>query len=269
MSAQAELAAWKAAAAQKPKTTTVVVYRTNAFRWDQLESTDYREYVANLRSIGCPESTIKDIILTDVMRLYAQRRGQHYQNGRDFKFWETDEKRHLKQTQLEEREKALAAIDKELPAVLRELLGINYEREVNKYFVDADEEGRRLAFLPEAKRDEALALREKFEGARERAALLGSGVEALRKIDEEQEAAFGELLTTQEKEQYDLSMSPTADRLRRELVGFNPSEEEFKELFRTEKAIDEAYTYQDARDPAAQEAKAADEKAAMDLFKAG
>ena len=57
----------------------------------------------------------------------------------------------MKQAQLEEREKALAAIDKELPAVLRELLGINYEREVNKYFVDADEENNRLSFLKRRK----------------------------------------------------------------------------------------------------------------------
>ena len=143
-SAQAELAAWKATvAAQEASAAARIVYRTNAFNWSQLESTDYRQYIANLRSIGCPEVTIKDIILTDVMRLYAQRRGKYYQNGRDFKFWETDEKRHLNQTQLQVREKALAEIDKELPAVLRELLGINYEREMKKYFVDTDEDNQR------------------------------------------------------------------------------------------------------------------------------
>ena len=59
----------------------------------------------------------------------------------------------------------LAAIDKELPAVLRELLGINYERELNKYFVDAGEDNRRLDFLSEDKRAQALALRDQFEGA--------------------------------------------------------------------------------------------------------
>jgi hypothetical protein len=266
-SANLELAAWKAeAAAQRAKATTVI-YRTNAFNWSQVESTDYREYIANLRSIGCPESTIKDIILTDVMRLYAQRRGKYYQNGREFKFWETNEKRHLKQSQLEEREKALAEIDKELPAVLRELLGINYEREVNKYFVDADEDNSRLAFLPEEKRDQALALREKFEGERERAQLLHADADAMRKIDEEQDAAFGELLTSEEKEQYELSMSPTADSLRQQLVGFNPTEQEFKDLFGRQKAIDEAYAYQDPNDDAVRAAKAADEQAAMDAFK--
>ncbi|HWD21071.1 MAG TPA: hypothetical protein VHB20_17520 [Verrucomicrobiae bacterium] len=257
----------RAAARAGAKTRPTVIYRTNAFNWSQVESSDYREYIANLRAIRCPEATIKDIILTDVMRLYAQRRGQHYQNGRAFKYWETDEKQHLKQAQLEEREKALAEIDRELPAVLRELLGINYEREVNKYFVDTDEDNRRLAFLSDAKRDDALALREKFEGVRERAALTNADKETLRQIDEDQDAAFGALLTSEEKEQYDLSLSPAADRLRSELVGFNPTEDEFKDLFRRRQAIEAAYALQDPHDPATQAARAADEQAALDAFK--
>jgi len=265
--ARAEVAALKEEAARAPKTRSVVVYRTNAFNWSQLESTDYKEYIANLRAVGCPESTIKDIILADVMHLYALRRGKYYHNGREFKFWETNEKRHLKQAQLEEREKALAEIDKELPAVLRELLGINYEREVNKYFVDAEEEDNRLAFLSEEKRSAALALREKFEGEREKAKWSHADAAAMKKIDAEQEAAFGELLTGDEKEQYELSMSPIADRLRAQLVGFNPSEAEFKDLFQREKAVEEQFAYQDQNDPTVQANKAAAEQAAMEAFK--
>jgi hypothetical protein len=44
------------------------------FRWSQLESTDYHAYVANLRRVGCPEQTIRDIITADVDTLYAPKR---------------------------------------------------------------------------------------------------------------------------------------------------------------------------------------------------
>lgn len=44
------------------------------FRWSQLESTDYRTYLANLRRVGCPEQTIRDILTADVDSLYAPRR---------------------------------------------------------------------------------------------------------------------------------------------------------------------------------------------------
>jgi hypothetical protein len=47
-----------------------------AFNWSQLESSDYRDYIANLRGVGCPEQTIRDIITADVDNLYERRRGQ-------------------------------------------------------------------------------------------------------------------------------------------------------------------------------------------------
>src|SRR4029077_4471693 len=34
---------------------------TNRFDWRMIESSDYEEYVANLRAIGCPEKTVRDI----------------------------------------------------------------------------------------------------------------------------------------------------------------------------------------------------------------
>jgi len=46
------------------------------FHWSQIESTDYRVYVANLRSIGCPKQTIRDIIATDLHTVYAAQLGQ-------------------------------------------------------------------------------------------------------------------------------------------------------------------------------------------------
>ena len=45
--------------------------RTTPFRWSQLESSDYRTYVANLRNVGCPEQTLRDIITADVHGIYA------------------------------------------------------------------------------------------------------------------------------------------------------------------------------------------------------
>ena len=250
-----------------PPAPPAVIYRTNQFRWSQLESTDYRQYIANLRAIGCPEATVRDIVITDVMRLYAARRGKFYQNGRAFKYWETDEKRTLKQAQLEAREAQLALIDKELPAVLRELLGINYERELNKYFVDAEDDDRRLAFLSEDKRAQVLALRDQFESRRQ--AVLWDApngqptpgqTELLRQIDREQDATLTGVLTAEEKQEFDLTTSPTAERMRRELIGFNPSEAEFQKIFAREQALDAAYAYQDTNDETVLAAKTADEE---------
>jgi hypothetical protein len=44
------------------------------FHWSQIESQDYRTYIANLRGIGCPEQTIRDLVKADLDSLYASRR---------------------------------------------------------------------------------------------------------------------------------------------------------------------------------------------------
>jgi hypothetical protein len=43
------------------------------FHWSQLESSDYRTYVKNLRKIGCPEVTLRAIVTADVDAAYRQR----------------------------------------------------------------------------------------------------------------------------------------------------------------------------------------------------
>ncbi len=43
------------------------------FCWNQLESPDFHVYVKNLRSIGCPEPTVRAIISADVDAIYQNR----------------------------------------------------------------------------------------------------------------------------------------------------------------------------------------------------
>jgi len=52
---------------------TRVVVRRQFFTWSEVESPDYHTYIANLRDIGCPDQTIRDIILADVNAVYARR----------------------------------------------------------------------------------------------------------------------------------------------------------------------------------------------------
>src|SRR3974390_2881754 len=53
---------------------TNVVLRRQFFSWQEVEATDYPTYISNLRGIGCPEQTIRDIIIADVNALFARRR---------------------------------------------------------------------------------------------------------------------------------------------------------------------------------------------------
>src|SRR4051812_6817760 len=46
-------------------TRTNYVLHRQYFSWKEVESPDYPTYIANLRDIGCPEPTIRDIIIAD------------------------------------------------------------------------------------------------------------------------------------------------------------------------------------------------------------
>ena len=50
--------------------------------WRALESTNYVQYIENLRAFGCPEETIRDIIITDIAKLYARRRAEYIRSGK-------------------------------------------------------------------------------------------------------------------------------------------------------------------------------------------
>ena len=55
----------------------VMAPKPDPFRWGQLESTDYPTYVANLRAIGCPKQTIRDIVTADVDEaIYVPKRDE-------------------------------------------------------------------------------------------------------------------------------------------------------------------------------------------------
>ena len=44
-----------------------------AFEWATIESSDYKQYVGNLRAIGFPEELVRSIVIADIDKLYAPR----------------------------------------------------------------------------------------------------------------------------------------------------------------------------------------------------
>jgi hypothetical protein len=63
--------------ASAPIPPTLPQRESKPLRWSQLESAkDYQVYIANLRAIGCPESTIEDIVRGDADRAFSWERKQ-------------------------------------------------------------------------------------------------------------------------------------------------------------------------------------------------
>src|SRR5213593_3374758 len=72
-------------------TNLLAALANRPLNWAAIESTNYLVYINNLRAFGCPEETVRDIILTDVAKSYARRRAQIRAQGGAYRFWQTSE----------------------------------------------------------------------------------------------------------------------------------------------------------------------------------
>lgn len=100
-----------------------VVFTTNAFHWQQLESTNYDTFVVNLRAIGCPDRTIRDLVFADAERRYAELQSAE---GETIPFWLAG--RALVEANRRNETNRTAA-QEELRAELRRLFGVDWSPE--------------------------------------------------------------------------------------------------------------------------------------------
>jgi hypothetical protein len=139
----------------------LVTFVTNRFHWRQIESTNYDEYVANLRGVGCPEKTVRDIIIADVEKHYESRREAA---GRRMPFFAGGQQRRLGQRAHIAESEALIQQEQEL---IRRLLGIEWIDSDNPFRRGntVEQSISRLAFgpLPEETFQRALATIGQYE----------------------------------------------------------------------------------------------------------
>jgi len=240
-------------AAEAPSTDVVT------FNWRQVESADYRTYIANLRAIGCPEETIRDIVIADVSKLFAARKTVLHDRS-VWRYWQSD----LQGARLSrEKQAQIAGLDNERRALLITLLGPKADEELAR--MESSEDWQRLGFLPEAKRSEVLKVQSQFKAERQaiykEAEEFGSVPDwkRLRELHAQREAGLAGLLSGEELFEYRLRSDEVAEHLRQDLIGFEPTENEFRELFRLQKAHEENFNILDPLDEAAQ-AKSGDDR---------
>jgi hypothetical protein len=222
-------------------TNLLAVIASRPANWAALESTNYHVYIANLRAFGCPEETVKDIILTDIAKVYARKRADLKRQGRPYRFWSPSDADLSVDPKLQRQ---LAELDREQRSLVRELLGVDMQVELAKYWED-DYDPAAYDFLPAEKRDQILALKAKYDEmeneiyVRAQGIMLEQDEQELRQLEEQRQVELASLLSPQELEEYELRHSHVADNLRNQLSGFEPNEEEFRRLFRLQKDFED------------------------------
>lgn len=105
--------------APAPVTLAAPTTSTPPFHWSALESPDYAVYAARLRAVGCPERTLRDILLPDIEKHYDERETE-LADGPVDTFWETADQRDGRHRQ---RDAKLRALELEKRALVQQLLG--------------------------------------------------------------------------------------------------------------------------------------------------
>jgi hypothetical protein len=224
---------------------TNIITGTNDFRWAQLESEDYRDYINRLRAIGCPEQTIRDIVIADVDKMLAPKMQAASPHPREAKYWQPVEQEMWEDGADKEALRQQRAIDYEKREVIRQLLGVDLVGERLRVQGQADYHGERLGFLSEDKRALVRNVLDQFSD-REREVLEqqidnGDGLldtGELARIRQQKEAALAPLFTPEERAQYDLWFSDSAARVRESVFGMNATEEEFLKLYLLQRDFD-------------------------------
>ena len=257
----AKYAAEAAALGRTPAvlTKTNVVTRRLHFSWREIESGDYATYVANLRDIGCPEQTIRDIIIAEVNTLYSRKRATELLTA-DQQWWRSEPDPEVVRTAAEKAR----GLEDERRALLTSLLGTDWETgdlvsiprpSRPGVVLDGPVLGVLSAETKQAIQDVSLRSQDRLEAylSAQRSAGKEADPAELAKLRQQTRNDLARVLSPPQLEEFLLRYSQNANELRAEfgqLRFFDQTPEEFRAVFRATDTLDQRIELlADASDP--------------------
>ncbi len=246
--------------AEATPVTNVVEVSDAAFHWRQLESEDYHRYAANLRAVGCPETTVQDILYHDVNKAYAAKIRELHKTyriarqGKSMDFWKPVGANHAALTA---RTREVMRLNLEKHRLLYALLGVDMESTRRERHGQPDTEAARLAFMSPHQVRQAQEVWERFVELNKAIGYKYAGydgeewVSEQQALDREWESEMLKVMTSGQLQEYKLRQLPLASGLRDNLEVFEPTETEFRALFQVEEKHDHPYEVPDQSEPLA------------------
>jgi hypothetical protein len=224
-------------ASSRPETDTEAAATRE---WQRFHGGDLKTLVAQLRAAGFPLSVIRIVVQSEINERLAGRRREVYGNQPDVPFWTTGNM-------------GLIGNDPKQRAAMRELNDERqklYKEALGPDWMDQSEESRfiqqqQYGALPMEKIEQIQRLRQDYSELQQQVHTAANGMllpedrEKLAFLEKEQRSDLAKLLTPQELEEYDLRSSATASQLRSRLAAFKPTEEEFRAIYKLQKAMDD------------------------------
>jgi len=244
----------EAMAAKGTRTEVVTNLLETAFHWREVEAEDYREYIAKLRGIGCPEPTIRDIIIADIDKLYEPRMValRDQPNYQPDKYWISDGYGYGRKRD-PEKAAQLKALTEERAALIKELLGVE-ERELRQAYSSYDDNSQtQLAFLSSEQRDKVKELDRKFSDERNKIYAEAGGyidMETQKELATVRKKMLEEMkgfMTPEQIFEYDIRTSDLARNMKYQMRGFEPTEAEYRAVFAARQVEEDLRVYGEDR----------------------
>lgn len=215
------------------------------FSWASLVSRDLRVFAANLRQVGCPEETIKEIVLAEVGRRYGPMEADLKVRPDDVAPWE--------KAALYDRRNAeskLRQLLEEKRALVKELTGVDTGIDMPSRLAGRDLIPFETAYatLPDDKRALVRAIQENYwtqsDDIKQRTMgyLEPEDRAEFERIKKERRDALAQVLTPEELLEFELKTSNVATALKSRFNGFDATEEEFRKIYEFMQPLDDKYS---------------------------
>jgi hypothetical protein len=213
--------------------------------WSDLRTNDLKEFVRRLRAVGCPEETIKDLVLAQLNRGYSIKQRAIWQNNSNPSDYWMPYKQHFDPAEAKknrERSHQMRDLQKEKTALIVELFGVDVEKQRRKEEgLDNDDWGwnpnGNLAFLPESKRAAVQKFLDDFQDKEQEfyASAQGSWDADYRarqkQLEQEKMTGLAQILTPEELREYALRNSQMASQVQSEIHGVDLTLDQYEKLF--------------------------------------
>jgi hypothetical protein len=257
-----------------PKIQTVDVrVEGEKFSWRSVESADYKEYIANLRRIQCPEETIRDIIIADVNKFYAEQLKPLRKPAEPYRYWRND-RNWGGRRESDEFYAAQKRIEKEKKTLLEELLGEKYQDLIAQQYGVKKSKDEFSEKLSKEVKDQLSEIQQRFsdqrnEIYRKAKGYIDSDTQAeLKKVEQQQTAEMAKVLSPEDLFEWQLRHSETVQNMKwNELRGFDATEEEFRAIAKARLSASSALGDVDPESSEARDAQRKAQKEADEALK--
>lgn len=215
------------------------------FGWADLASQNLHQFVANLRAVGCPEETIKDLVMAEVARRYGPLEAALKVRPQDVPPWETGTSFGKKAA-----EGKLRQLLEEKRSLLKDLVGVDLPLAMPSRLAGRDVARFENAYrdLPPDKQDQVRAIQEHYWAqsddikARTVGFLEPEDREEFARIKNERRDALAKILSPRELAEFEARTSATAETLRKRFEGFEATPDEFGKILGFMQPLDDEYS---------------------------